>query len=234
LRQPGAVFTVGHALDRLAQTVEAVGIAGPAMGAAHKAEQRPIGAALEIENREERQEVGLAGEPHHPRVEIAEGTAPLPRHGAKAFVLVAREQRGGVLRLDAKAIGRRRLEHRRAQLAQPGHGMLGGGGNLGPPLVLEIADTEEVGADFAEQLLKRQQSPQIDIARAQLDLGDEAIEHLKLDKTQIADRKPDRIVIGVGITQRRVKLVAIGQNPRSRRSNQHCQLLQTTPPLRRV
>jgi len=199
------------------------------MGLTEKAQDWPGGARLEAGDREARQQVVAGGEADHAGVEIAEGDAPFHRHGPETFAAPRlAEQHRGVARVDVKALARRRLDDRHAQLAKPRHRVLGRGRDLGMPLVLEILDAEQIGAGLAEQPLERRQRAQIDIARMQLDLGDQTIEHLKFHKAEVPDGEADRVVIGVGIAQRGVKFLAIRQHPFAVGGNQHRQLLHST------
>jgi len=115
-------------------------------------------------------------------VKMAEVRPPSLRQQAKRRELVPRwlEEQLRVNRLGAEPFGRRRLKHRRvrrAQFAQPRRRVLDRGRNLGTPLAVEVFDPEQIGAGLAELCLNGSQGAQIDVARVQLDLGDQVIEH---------------------------------------------------------
>jgi len=213
----------------MADPIETVAIAAPTLRAAHEAKDRLRVVRRETQQNEPRQQIMAAGEPHHADVEIAESNAPLHGHWAQALRAPGTivEQSHGILRLDAEAIVRRRLENWGTKLAQPGHCVLGRCRDLGMPVVFEILDAEQVGAGLAQQALDREQSAHIDIARVQFDFGHQPIEHLKLDEAEIADGKSHGIVVGGRVAQGSEELLAVRQHQFALGSDQHCQKVQT-------
>jgi len=56
----------------------------------------------------------------------------------------------------------------------------------------------------------------------QVDLDDRLLDDLKLDEAEVLDREPNRVVVGVRVSERRVKLRGVRQYPLTFRGDQDC------------
>jgi len=117
-------------------------------------DRRLVAAVIKADDRRQRQQIIAAGEPEYARVKITKRDTPLHRHQAEPLGAERpAEQLVVIERLGPETFGRRRLEHRRAQLPQARHRMLGRGRNLRMPFVFEILDAKQIGAGRFKQAL---------------------------------------------------------------------------------
>ncbi|MGH7058946.1 MAG: hypothetical protein ACREFH_01065 [Stellaceae bacterium] len=130
---------------------------------------------------------------------------------------------------DQEPVGRRQLEARRAQLREPGDCLVARCGDLRMPGSIEIFDPEQPDPRQQQFLLSSQQRRERDIAWVQLNLDDRISQRLEFYKAEILYRKPDRIVIRVGITEGGQKPGAAAEHPFSVRGHEPCRALHDIP-----
>src|ERR1700730_13061183 len=118
---------------------------------------------------------------------------------------------------------------RSTQFRQSGDSVLRRRKNFRFPCQVKEVNTEQFGLVGNDLLLYCQQRRKLNVVRMQLDLDQRVVKELKPDEAEVLHREQRRVVIRIGIAQRRQKLGAVLEHPPPVGRDQHGKAFHESP-----